>query len=214
MATQRRVTMPPCAKPPRLRGYASREFPLPRYPAKRYTAAMSDKPLKMIVEACLFASEDPVSAERLAEAAGEGIGAAAIRDAVQELIADYEAQGRAFTVEEIAGGYQLFTRPEYNPHLKKIVRARNEARFTQAALETLAIVAYKQPITRAEVEDIRGVAAGDMIRTLMEKGLVRVAGKGEQIGHPLLYGTTKKFLQSFGLASTKELPDAKQLVEP
>jgi segregation and condensation protein B len=197
------------------------KFPLARRQAGRYTAApdtreeaMSDKPLKMIVEACLFASEDPVSAERLAEAAGEGIGLAAVRDAVLELVADYEAQGRAFTVEEIAGGYQLFTRPEYNPYLKKIVRARNEARFTQAALETLAIIAYKQPITRAEVEDIRGVASGDMIRTLMEKGLVRVAGKGEQIGHPLLYGTTKKFLQSFGLASTKELPDAKQLVEP
>jgi segregation and condensation protein B len=175
---------------------------------------MSDKPLKAIVEAMLFASEDPLSAERLAEAAGEDVAVGMVREAVRELMADYDAQGRAFTIEEIAGGFQLFTRPQFNPYLRKIVRARNEARFTQAALETLAIIAYKQPIMRAEVEDIRGVACGDMIRTLMEKGLVRVAGRSEQLGRPLLYGTTKKFLQAFGLASTKDLPDSKQLVEP
>ena len=175
---------------------------------------MSDRPLKTIVEAMLFATEDPISAERLAEAAGEDVAVGMIRDAVKELMADYDAQGRAFTIEEIAGGFQLFTRPEYNTYLKKIVRARSEARFTQAALETLAIIAYKQPVMRAEVEDIRGVACGDMIRTLMEKGLVRIAGRGEQLGRPLLYGTTKKFLQAFGLSSTKDLPDSKQLVEP
>jgi len=175
---------------------------------------MSDRPLKTVLEAILFASEEPVSAERLAEAAGEDVTVGLVRDAIKELMADYDAQGRAFTIEEIAGGFQLFTRPEYNPYLKKIMRARSEARFTQAALETLAIIAYKQPIMRVEVEDIRGVACGDMIRTLMEKGLVRIAGRGEQLGRPLLYGTTKKFLQAFGLASTKDLPDAKQLVEP
>ena len=175
---------------------------------------MPNDPLKTIVEAILFTSDDPVSADRLAEAAGEDVTVAMVRAAVEELVADYQAHGRAFTVEEIAGGFQLFTRPEYNTYLKKIVRARSEARFTQAALETLAIIAYKQPVMRAEVEDIRGVACGDMIRTLMEKGLVRIAGRGEQLGRPLLYGTTKKFLQAFGLSSTKDLPDSKQLVEP
>jgi len=175
---------------------------------------MSDMPLKAIVEAMLFAGEDPLGAERLAEAAGEDVTVGMVREAVRELMADYDAHGRAFTIEEIAGGFQLFTRPQFNPYLRKIVRARSEARFTQAALETLAIIAYKQPIMRVEVEDIRGVACGDMIRTLMQKGLVRVAGRGEQLGRPLLYGTTKKFLQAFGLASTKDLPDAKQLVEP
>ena len=175
---------------------------------------MTNLPLKSIVEAILFASDEPVPAARLAEAAGEGVTQEAVRAAVADLIAEYDSGGRAFTIEEIAGGFQLFTRPPYNPYLKKLLRARNQARFTQAALETLAIIAYKQPITRAEVEDIRGVACGDMIRTLMEKGLVRVTGRSELIGRPLLYGTTKKFLQVFGLASVKDLPDSKQLVEP
>ena len=175
---------------------------------------MADKPLKTILEAILFASDQPVSADRLADAAGEDVTVGMIKKAVEELLADYDAQGRAFTIEEVAGGYQLFTRPEYNKYLKPLVRARQQARLTQAALETLAIIAYKQPVARAEVEDIRGVACGDMIRALMEKGLVRIAGRSEQIGRALLYGTTKKFLQAFGLSSIKDLPNDKQLVQP
>ena len=175
---------------------------------------MADAPLKTILEAILFASDEPLSGQRLAEAAGDDVTVGMVQKAVQELLADYQAQGRAFTVEEIAGGYQLLTRPEYNKYLKKVLRERSRQRFTQAALETLAVIAYKQPITRVEVEDIRGVACGDMIRTLIEKGLVRVAGRSTELGHPLLYGTTKKFLQVFGLSSTKDLPDSKQLVEP
>ncbi len=175
---------------------------------------MPDTPLKTIIEALLLASDEPVGADRIAEAAGEDVTVGMVRGAVAELVAEYDARGRAFTVEEIAGGYQLFTRPQYNKYLKKLVRRRTQQRFTQAALETLAIIAYKQPVARAEVEDIRGVACGDMIRTLMEKGLVRVAGRSDQIGRALLYGTTKKFLQAFGLSSVKDLPDAKQLVEP
>jgi len=175
---------------------------------------MSETPLKTIVEALLFASDEPVPVERLADAAGEDVTVDQVRQAVGDLVQEYDATGRAFTVEEIAGGFQLFTRPEHNKYLKKLLRARQQARFTQAALETLAIIAYKQPIMRAEIEDIRGVACGDMIRTLMEKGLVRIAGRSEQLGRALLYGTTKKFLQVFGLGSVKDLPDAKQLVEP
>jgi len=175
---------------------------------------MSQPPLKTIIEAILFASDEPVSEDRLADAAGEDVTVGMVREAIQALRQEYEASGRAFTIEEIAGGFQLFTRPQFNKYLKKLLRARHEARFTQAALETLAIIAYKQPITRAEVEDIRGVACSDMIRTLMEKGLVRIAGRSEKLGRPLLYGTTKKFLQVFGLSSMKDLPDSKQLVEP
>jgi segregation and condensation protein B len=175
---------------------------------------MSELALKSIVEAILFASDEPVPVDRIADAAGEDVSVDQVREAVRTLVDEYDAAGRAFTVEEIAGGLQLFTRPEYNKHLKKLLRARNEARFTQAALETLAIIAYKQPLSRAEIEDIRGVACGDMVRTLMEKGLVRVAGRSEHLGRALLYGTTKKFLQVFGLGSVKDLPDSKQLVEP
>jgi segregation and condensation protein B len=175
---------------------------------------VSEPPLKTIIEAILFASDEPVSDDRLADAAGEDVTVGAVRGAVRELQSDYAAAGRGFTIEEIAGGWQLLTRPEFNKYLRKLVKARLEARFTQAALETLSIIAYKQPVARAEVEDIRGVACSDMIRTLMEKGLVRVVGKSDQLGHALLYGTTRKFLTSFGLSSVKDLPDSKQLVQP
>jgi len=175
---------------------------------------VSEPPLKTIIEAILFASDEPVSDDRLADAAGEDVTVGAVRAAVGELQSDYAATGRGVTIEEIAGGWQLLTRPEFNKYLRKLVKARLEARFTQAALETLSIIAYKQPVTRAEVEDIRGVACSDMIRTLMEKGLVRVVGKSDQLGHALLYGTTRKFLTSFGLSSVKDLPDSKQLVQP
>ena len=175
---------------------------------------MAKATLKEIVEAVLFASDEPLSAERLAEAAGDGTTVAEVRQAVDELVAEYDTTGRAFTVEEIAGGLQLFTRPRFNKYLKTLLAARRRQRFTQAALETLAIIAYKQPVSRAEIEDIRGVACGDMVRALMDRGLVRVAGRSEGMGRALLYGTTKKFLQAFGLGSLKDLPDAKQLVEP
>jgi segregation and condensation protein B len=175
---------------------------------------MSEPPLKTILEAILFTSDEPVSAERLAEAAGDAVTPAAVREALTQLRDEYAAAGRAFAVDEIAGGFQMMTRPEFAKYLRKLLQARREARFTQAALETLSIVAYKQPVTRAEVEDIRGVASGDMIRTLIEKGLVRIAGRSEHLGRPLLYGTTKKFLQVFGLSSIKDLPSDKQLAQP
>ncbi|MBM4018916.1 MAG: SMC-Scp complex subunit ScpB [Planctomycetes bacterium] len=175
---------------------------------------MNQPPLKAVIEAILFASDEPVSDDRLAATAGEDVTVGAVREAAAQLQRDYEATGRAFTVQEIAGGFQLFTRPEFNKYLKQLLRARQEARFTQAALETLSIVAYKQPIARAEIEDIRGVASSDILRTLMEKGFVRIAGRGEGLGRPLLYGTTKKFLMAFGLSSIKDLPPSNQLLQP
>jgi segregation and condensation protein B len=175
---------------------------------------MTEPTLKTILEAILFASDEPVPVDRLADAAGEDVNVDQVREALRELVAEYDAGGRAFTVQEVAGGYQLFTRPEFSKYMKKLFRARSDAKFTQAALETLAIIAYKQPVTRAEIEDIRGVAAGDLVRTLMEKGLVRVTGRSELLGRALLYGTTKKFLQVFGLPSIKELPSDKQLLAP
>ena len=175
---------------------------------------MSEPSLKTVVEAMLFVSDEPVSDDRLAAAAGENVPVGEVRDAVRQLNEEYAAAGRALAIEEIAGGWQLLTRPEFNKYLRQLVRARNEARFTQAALETLSIVAYKQPITRAEIEDIRGVACGDILRTLIEKNLVRIAGRSEHVGRPLLYGTTKKFLTAFGLSSVKDLPSDKQLLQP
>jgi segregation and condensation protein B len=126
----------------------------------------------------------------------------------------YEQDGTAFQVEELAGGFQLLTRPEYHPWLARWRRAGNEMRLSAAARETLAIVAYRQPITRADVEAIRGVQSADMLHQLMEKGLVRIAGRDESLGRPVLYATTRKFLQMFGLRSLRDLPQAQELAEP
>jgi segregation and condensation protein B len=162
------------------------------------------------VEAALLMADEPLPARRLAEVAGLA-DAAEARAAVARLSALFDADGSAFQVEEIAGGYQLLTRPEYHPWLARLKRTGHELRLSPAALETLAVVAYKQPIMRAEVEKVRGVACGEVLRQLMEKGLVRVAGRHDSLGRPQLYGTTKRFLQAFGLNNLGDLPEVESL---
>lgn len=171
-----------------------------------------DRPLAL-VEAALLAADEPLSLRRLAAAAGL-TGNSEVRRLVQRLQTLYEQDGSAFQVEELAGGFQLLTRPEHHPWLARLHRAGNEMRLTAAARETLAIVAYRQPITRADVEAIRGVQSADMLHQLMEKSVVRIAGRDESLGRPVLYGTTKKFLQAFGLRSLRDLPQAEELVDP
>ena len=127
----------------------------------------------------------------------------AVRRAIEELREIYDAQGHAFQIEEIAGGFQLFTRPDYYPWVKELNRSRREVRLSHAALETLAIISYKQPVIRADIEVIRGVGAGEMIRSLMFKGLVKIVGRAVVLVRPMLYGTTKKFLEVFGLNTLK-----------
>lgn len=166
-----------------------------------------------LVEAALFAADEPLTARRLAAVAGLADGTEA-RRLVRKLQALYERGGSAFQVEELAGGFQLFTRPEFHPWLARARRTANEVRLSPAARETLAIIAYRQPIMRADVEAIRGVQCGEMLRLLMEKGLVRIAGRHDSLGRPVLYGTTKKFLQVFGLRSLRDLPLADQLEPP
>ncbi len=165
------------------------------------------------VEAALLAADEPLTLRRLAAAAGL-IDNSEVRRLVQRLQTLYEQDGTAFQVEELAGGFQLLTRPEYHPWLARLRRAGNEMRLSAAARETLAIVAYRQPITRADVEAIRGVQSADMLHQLMEKGLVRIAGRDDSLGRPVLYGTTRKFLQAFGLRSLRDLPQAEELVDP
>jgi segregation and condensation protein B len=137
-----------------------------------------------------------------------------VKDAVKELNEKYRQCNSAFRVEEIAGGLQLMTLSNYNHWLKKLIRVRGDSKLTQAGLETLAIIAYKQPIIRADVEAIRGVGSGEMIRSLMYKGMVKIAGRAEVLGRPLLYGTTKKFLDMFGLNNLKDLPKVEELKKP
>jgi segregation and condensation protein B len=118
----------------------------------------------------------------------------------------YAEEGAAFQVEELAGGYQLLTRPEFHPWLVRLRRTAGEPKLTGALLETLAIVAYRQPIMRADLEAVRGVRCDEALRQLMERGLVRIAGRDDSLGRPVLYGTTKKFLQAFGLRDLRDLP--------
>lgn len=168
---------------------------------------------KRIVEAVLMAAESPMTAGKIASIAGSGTGRDIKKD-IQSLNADYEAHGLSFSIEEVAGGFQILTRPEYNSWLTKLLRVRQETKLSPAAMETLAIVAYKQPCTRAEVEAIRGVAAGEMINRLREMNIVKIAGRAEDLGRPLLYGTTKKFLEVFGLPSLEDLPQVEALRPP
>ena len=134
-----------------------------------------------------------------------------VRDSIEALNGEYEKTGRSFRIESVAGGLQILTLPEFNEDIGRLKGVRNQAKLSQAALETLAIIAYRQPILRADLESIRGVACGEVLRGLMERRLVRIAGRAEELGRPMLYGTTKEFLEIFGLASLDDLPQAKEL---
>ncbi|MBN2020113.1 MAG: SMC-Scp complex subunit ScpB [Sedimentisphaerales bacterium] len=168
--------------------------------------------VESVVEAVLFASDESISPQRLAEIVGTNV--KQLRKHIDDLNEKYKTNKNAFCIEQIAGGYQMLTLSGYNHWLKKLIRARDDSKLSQPALETLAIIAYKQPIIRADIEAIRGVAAGEMIRNLMYKGLVKITGRAEVLGRPMLYGTTKKFLEIFGLNSLKDLPKAEELKKP
>ncbi len=173
-----------------------------------------DEPtVESVAEAVLFASDEPLSAERLAGIVGAG-SVKDIRKCIETLNEKYDGANSAFRIEQIAGGYQMMTLSRYNHWLQKLLRVRTDTKLSQAALETLAIIAYKQPVIRADIEAIRGVAAGEMIRGLMYKSLVKIVGRAEVLGRPMLYGTTKKFLDIFGLQSIKELPKVEELKKP
>jgi segregation and condensation protein B len=141
-------------------------------------------------------------------------GTKSVRSAIKSLNEQYEQTERSFRIEQVAGGYQILTLPKFGEQLKKLHQKEIDSKLTKAALETLAIIAYKQPILRADLEAIRGVACGETIRSLMEKHLVKIAGRAELPGRPILYGTTKRFLELFGLNSLKDLPASESLPAP
>lgn len=166
-----------------------------------------------VVEAILFASDTPLPASKIAQIVGAG-DAREVKKHIAALNEKYEAGGTSFRIDEIAGGFQMMTLPEYNTWLAKLSKTRSESKLSAAALETLAVVAYKQPVLRADIEAIRGVAAGDMLNRLRELGLIKIVGRAEEIGRPMLYGTTKRFLEVFGLADLGELPQVEELRPP
>ncbi len=185
-----------------------------------------ERPFHHIVEAILFASQKPVSAKELAsifkgaaDAAKEDPAIAGFGkpkpeqfvEAIHQLEEEYAASGRAFEVRESAAGWQLVTRAEFAPWLRQLFPENRSARLSAPALETLAIIAYRQPITRADIEAVRGVAVDGVMQTILDRGLIRIAGRAEVAGRPLLYETTQYFMEHFGLKDLDDLPNAGEL---
>lgn len=167
---------------------------------------MGNEEVKHAIEALLFASEKPLSLEQIQEAFEQELGPQEIRRVLETLRDEYVEDRRGFKLFEIAGGFQLVSDPRFSSYLKRFYQARERKRLSQASLETLSVIAYRQPVTRADIEFIRGVNVDGAIKTLLEKGLIRIVGRKEVPGRPMLYGTTRDFLEHFGMNSIKELP--------
>lgn len=165
--------------------------------------------LKPVIEALIFAAEGPLTIERMAGVL-EGEDKAVIKEALAEVIAEYKERAGGLYIEEVAGGYIFRTNPEFAPHLRRLFKIGLQ-KISKAAMETLAVIAYKQPVTRAELEAIRGVDSGGVLATLMEKRFIKVVGRKEVPGRPVVYGTTKEFLETFDLKDLSCLPSLKDI---
>ena len=168
--------------------------------------------LKTIIESIIFASDSSVSFNTLKEIFGDEVDVDDIRQAIDKLVAEYNESNRGFWLQEIAGGYQFRTKQDFALWIKKLSKVK-PTRLSQPSLETLAIIAYKQPITRPEIEQIRGVDVGGVLKTLLERKLIRIMGKKDLPGRPLIYGTTNEFLEVFGLKDLESLPTLKDFKE-
>ena len=166
---------------------------------------MEQQEAKRILEGVLFVSGQPVSLKRLKEIAGE-LDPKAVRDMIEQLNQEYAQTQRAFRIQELADGYQMVTEASLAPWIKRALSLPKEDIVSKAAMETLAVIAYKQPVTKAEIELIRGVDVTGTLDTLLERQFIRVAGRKDTPGRPLLYGTTTEFLRHFGLKDVKDLP--------
>lgn len=162
------------------------------------------------IEAVLFASDSALNAAKIGKIVAVK-SKRAVAAAIDRLNRRYDEMGSAFRIENIAGGYQMLTRPAFHDVVGQFYHQKADNKLTQAAMETLAIVAYRQPIIRADIESIRGVACGEVLRGLMERQLVKIVGRAEILGRPMLYGTTRRFLEVFGLNSIEDLPNAEEL---
>jgi segregation and condensation protein B len=165
--------------------------------------------LKPILESLLFVADEPLALDRLAEMLTEA-DKSAIRNALRDLAEEYDRRDGGICLTEVAGGFQIRTRPEYHPWVRQLLKPP-PSRLSRPALETLAIIAYKQPIIRADIEHIRGVDCGGVLRMLLEKKLIRVLGRRDIPGRPMIYGTTRHFLEVFELKDLKDLPSPKEI---
>ncbi len=157
-----------------------------------------------LVEALIFVADEPVTAKLIAEVLEEDKGA--VNAAVEQLVAEYAERGSGLQIREIAGGYQLATRTELHEEVRAFLKTRPSAKLSIASLETLAVIAYKQPVTVPEILEIRGVQSATSIKTLLDKRLIVAKGRKEAVGRPMMYGTSKEFLIQFGLKDLSELP--------
>jgi segregation and condensation protein B len=167
-------------------------------------------PLSQLIEAALFAADRPLTLDELGALDAEA-GPADVRTALDALREHYDFDGHAVEVVELAGGWQILTRAAFASAIERAQAAQRTARLSPATLETLATIAYRQPVGRAEIEEIRGVNAGGVLRTLQERSLIEVVGRSEGLGRPLLYGTTPRFLELLGLRDLSDLPRAEEL---
>lgn len=173
-------------------------------------SALSDmRALKGILEALLFVTAEPIPVTRFLALLG-AVTKQDVDQALASLAQDYEQEGRGLQLAEVAGGYRIVTKAEFAPWLKRLEKVKSPSKLSRSALESLAIIAYKQPIVRAEVEQIRGVETSGVIRTLLERKLVRIVGRKEEPGRPIMYGTTKFFLEHFGLRDLSQLPPLRE----
>jgi len=172
---------------------------------------MAEDKIKAIIEALLFVSEKPLTVGDMCQAI-DGIDESKIKEAIEELRNYYSESKRSFNIAELAGGYQVITNPEYAPWISKLFK-RDETKLTGPSLETLAIIAYKQPLTRSEVEGIRGVNVDGVIKTLLDKNLIKIRGRKDAPGRPIAYGTTDEFLKLFGLKGLDHLPKLHNFTE-
>ena len=180
-------------------------------PASEPPARPSEEQLALCrLEAILFLAREPLNSRKLSQYANLADGTQA-RTLVRRLNEQYDAAGRAFRVERIAGGYQLLTRRSFAPWLRRLAHVPSETRLSAPALETLAVIAYRQPVGRADIEAVRGVNCGEILRQLMDRDFVRIAGRSQELGRPYLYATTKRFLELFGLNHLDDLPRAQEL---
>ena len=173
---------------------------------------LQGRELAAVLEALLFVSPEPVPASRLATAVGN-VSKAEVEQALARLEEDLAQEGRGIQLVKLAGGYRLVTKAEYAPWLKRLDKAKAAQKLSRSALESLAIIAYKQPLVRAEIEEIRGVETSGVLRTLLERKLVRIVGRKEVPGRPIMYGTTKFFLEHFGLQDLTQLPPLREFKE-
>jgi len=166
--------------------------------------------LDNIVLALLFASDEPLPVKRISTVLDE-LSLDEIRESISRLETGFGGEGSPIRIEQVAGGYQLCTSQRYADFVARLYRGRRKQRLSKASMETLAIIAYRQPVTRADIENLRGVACGGVITTLMERSLIRIEGKARVLGSPFLYGTTQEFLEYLGLNSLKDLPSMEDL---